>query len=74
MPESYLKQSIRNAISEEDKSAKLWFGVSPVQGWRSTQEDAQLAFHEFEVNASLFGVFDGHKGAEVAEFADLPSY
>jgi protein phosphatase 1G len=68
MSESYLKQCIRKAISEEGKSAKLWFGVSSVQGWKSTQEDAQLALPEFEANASLFGVFDGHNGAEVAEF------
>jgi serine/threonine protein phosphatase PrpC len=41
--------------------------VSSVQGWRSTQEDAHLALPEFEANASLFGVFDGHNGAEVAK-------
>ncbi len=39
-----------------------------VQGWRSTQEDTHLALPKFEANASLFGVFDGHNGAEVAKF------
>jgi protein phosphatase 1G len=68
MSKKYLKQCITKAVSEEGKSAKLWFGVSSVQGWRSTQEDAHLALPEFEANASLFGVFDGHNGAEVAEF------
>jgi serine/threonine protein phosphatase PrpC len=68
MPEKYLKQCITKAVSEEGKSAKLWFGVSSVQGWRSIQEDAHLALPEFEANASLFGVFDGHNGAEVAKF------
>ncbi len=52
-------------LSEESESAKLCFGKSSVQGWRSTQKDAELALPMFEVNASLFGVFDGHNGAEV---------
>jgi protein phosphatase 1G len=68
MSDTYLKQCIIKAVSEEDKSTKLWFGVSSIQGWRSTQEDAHLALPKFEVNASLFGVFDGHNGAEVAKF------
>jgi serine/threonine protein phosphatase PrpC len=42
--------------------------VHSVQGWRSTQEDTHLALPKFEANASLFGVFDGHNGAEVAKF------
>ncbi len=42
--------------------------MSSVQGWRSTLEDADLALPEFEANASLFGVFDVHNGAEVAKF------
>jgi protein phosphatase 1G len=67
MAEKYLKKCITKAVSEEGKSANLWFGVSSVQGWRSTQEDAHLALPEFEANASLFGVFDGHNGAEVAK-------
>jgi protein phosphatase 1G len=68
MSDTYLKQCITKAVSEKGKSAKLWFGVSSVQGWRSTQEDAHLALPKFEANASLFGVFDGHNGAEVAKF------
>jgi hypothetical protein len=55
-------------LSEEVKSAKLWFGKSWVQGWRSTQKDAQLASPMFEVNASLFRVFDGYNGSEVDKF------
>jgi serine/threonine protein phosphatase PrpC len=68
MSENYLKQCITKVVSEENKFAKLWFGVSSVQGWSSTEEGAQLALPKFEVNASLFGVFDGHNDAEVAKF------
>jgi hypothetical protein len=57
-------------LSEAGKSEKLWFGESVVQDWRSTQEDAELALPEFEANASLFGVFNGHKGAVVDKFVE----
>jgi serine/threonine protein phosphatase PrpC len=67
MSEKYLKQCITKAVSEEGKSAKLWFSVSSVQDWRKTQEDAHLALPKFEANASLFGVFDGHNSSEVAK-------
>lgn len=41
-----------------------------MQGWRRTMEDAHLAevsIHA-DTNTCLFGVFDGHGGAEVAKF------
>jgi protein phosphatase 1G len=68
MSDTYLKKCITEAVSEEGGSEKFWFSVSSVQGWSSTQEDAHLALLGFEENASLFGVFDGHNGAEVAKF------
>lgn len=41
-----------------------------MQGWRRTMEDAHLAEVQLQAdsNTSLFGVFDGHGGAEVAKF------
>jgi len=48
------------------------FGVSEMQGWRPTMEDAYIAEPEFASNvlpnASLFAVFDGHGGDEVSKF------
>lgn len=35
------------------------------------QEDAHLAALDFDTNSSLFGVFDGHGGSEVAKFAAI---
>lgn len=41
-----------------------------MQGWRRTMEDAHLAETSVgnDASMSLFGVFDGHGGAEVAKF------
>ena len=56
----------------------LSVGVASAQGWRTQQEDAHLADLQFGYNGemSLFGVFDGHNGGEVAQFAaqQLPEY
>jgi len=40
-----------------------------MQGWRNTQEDAHLCAIDISEGVSLFGVFDGHGGNEVAEYA-----
>jgi len=54
--------------------AKLGFswGVSEAQGWRPTMEDAFVATCVGEeggwADIALFGVFDGHGGAQVAKF------
>jgi protein phosphatase 1G len=41
-----------------------------MQGWRRTMEDAHICAAKLHDRAdmSLFGVFDGHGGAEVAQF------
>ena len=53
----------------EGKDVK--YGVSAMQGWRRTMEDCHVA--DVSLNSDnevqLFGVFDGHGGAEVARFA-----
>jgi len=37
-----------------------------MQGWRRTMEDSHIAHTDLENGVSLFGVFDGHGGQEVA--------
>jgi len=46
------------------------YGACAVQGWRRAQEDAHITAVNFDVSAglSLFAVFDGHGGAEVAQY------
>lgn len=41
-----------------------------MQGWRSSNEDAHVHALNFEPGMSLFAVFDGHGGCEVAKFCE----
>lgn len=42
-----------------------------MQGWRKTMEDSHLACLDVvEGEISIFGVFDGHGGCEVAYFVE----
>lgn len=42
-----------------------------MQGWRKTMEDAHVtALDVIEGEVSVFGVFDGHGGCEVARFVE----
>lgn len=43
-------------------------GASGMQGWRLNMEDAHICEPTLEKNTSLFAVFDGHGGKEVAVF------
>lgn len=42
--------------------------VSSMQGWRADMEDAHLAIFDLIPGVSLFGIFDGHGGPEVARY------
>ena len=39
-----------------------------MQGWRKSNEDAHITAVDFIPDHSLFAVFDGHGGSEVAKF------
>mmetsp|Transcript_1406 Transcript_1406/g.912 ORF Transcript_1406/g.912 Transcript_1406/m.912 type:complete len:106 (+) Transcript_1406:95-412(+) len=39
-----------------------------MQGWRKSMEDAHIAALDIDPGVSVFGVFDGHGGCEVAKF------
>jgi len=70
-------------ISDEGQDDRVAFGVSAMQGWRISMEDAHAAVLDLQVpgdakdfNAasaddrlSFFGVYDGHGGDKVAIFA-----
>lgn len=52
------------------------WGVVDMQGWRKGMEDAHVAVTDISLpestsDAKVFGVFDGHGGAEVARFCGL---
>lgn len=44
------------------------YGASSMQGWRLNMEDAHISEAIFTPNSSLFAVFDGHGGCEVAKY------
>ena len=69
---SYLSSPNGDQDIEHGAGAGLSFGVCNVQGWRRNQEDAHIAAPAFdeERGVSLFAVFDGHGGAEVALYCE----
>ncbi|CAG9462507.1 unnamed protein product [Pedinophyceae sp. YPF-701] len=67
---AYLSAPVRDKEEFRGSDGKLEFGGSAMQGWRRTMEDAHLAKTSLagDKDAAIFGVFDGHGGAEVARF------
>ncbi|KAG6850745.1 hypothetical protein H0H93_009368 [Arthromyces matolae] len=59
--------------SESGGDDRFAFGVSEMQGWRISMEDAHAAVLELdegkEVSNTFFAVYDGHGGSTVAKFA-----
>ncbi len=41
-----------------------------MQGWRKSNEDGHVTAVDFEPGHSIFAVFDGHGGVEVAKFCE----
>jgi len=65
--------------SEKGEDERLFYGVSAMQGWRISMEDAHTAVLDLLAQTpaakdhasklSFFGVFDGHGGSQVALFS-----
>ena len=66
----YLSQPNREKATENGSGGNVRYVAVGMQGWRKTMEDAHIAHVNFDgTGKSLFGVFDGHGGKEVALFA-----
>ncbi|CEP12123.1 hypothetical protein [Parasitella parasitica] len=55
--------------THQGKNKSLLYGLSSMQGWRLSMEDAHCA--ELDVDgtaASFFGVYDGHGGSTIAQY------
>ncbi|XP_044733042.1 probable protein phosphatase 2C 58 [Chrysoperla carnea] len=63
---AYLSEPITEKISSDEIGERLSCGASSMQGWRVSQEDAHNCIIDFDENTSLFAVYDGHGGHEVA--------
>jgi protein phosphatase 2C family protein 2/3 len=72
-----LSEPVVEKTSEKGGDDRLTYGVSAMQGWRISMEDAHTAVLDLigkDANAgadrlAFFGVFDGHGGDKVALFA-----
>ncbi|WOL17299.1 putative protein phosphatase 2C 11 [Canna indica] len=64
----YLSTPKTDKFSENGENDKLRFGLSSMQGWRASMEDAHAALPDLDECTSFFGVYDGHGGKVVAKF------
>ncbi|XP_028105295.1 probable protein phosphatase 2C 21 [Camellia sinensis] len=58
----YLSTPKTEKASEDGENDKLRYGLSSMQGWRSTMEDAHAAHLDLDTSTSSFSVYDGHGG------------
>lgn len=66
----YLSTPNKTKHSSEGANSTLKFGSCSMQGWRKSNEDAHINATDFEPGISLFAVFDGHGGVEVAKYCE----
>ncbi|MCJ1475316.1 Protein phosphatase 2C 2 [Lambiella insularis] len=79
-----LADALAVQISDEGQDDRVAYGVSAMQGWRISMEDAHAAVLDLQLGSaddpkfkpasvenrlSFFGVYDGHGGDKVALFA-----
>ncbi|XP_019554297.3 probable protein phosphatase CG10417 [Aedes albopictus] len=68
---AYLSEPLTTKDSSEEANDFLACGSSSMQGWRISQEDAHNCILNFDDKTSFFAVYDGHGGAEVAQYCSL---
>ncbi|CAH1773594.1 unnamed protein product [Owenia fusiformis] len=75
---AYLSVPNVEKVSDDYEGETMSYGASSMQGWRIAQEDAHNACMTFdpERKTSLFAVYDGHGGSEVAQYCSshLPDF
>lgn len=65
---TYLSTPKTEKFSEDGENGRVRYGLSSMQGWRATMEDAHAAVPDLDNSTSFFGVYDGHGGKVVAKF------
>ncbi|KAK4600576.1 hypothetical protein RGQ29_010289 [Quercus rubra] len=68
----YLSTPKTEKFSDDGENDRLRYGLSSMQGWRATMEDAHAAFPDLDPSTSFFGVYDGHGGKVVCKVS-VPS-
>ncbi|KAH8512753.1 hypothetical protein H0E87_006162 [Populus deltoides] len=61
----YLSSPKTDKASQDGENDRLRYGLSSMQGWRTTMEDAHAAYPDLDISTSFFGVYDGHGGIRV---------
>ncbi|KVH98077.1 Protein phosphatase 2C [Cynara cardunculus var. scolymus] len=64
----YLSTPKTEKFSQDGENENLRYGVSSMQGWRTSMEDAHAAYPDLDCSTSFFGVYDGHGGQAVSKF------
>ncbi|GLJ15749.1 hypothetical protein SUGI_0259200 [Cryptomeria japonica] len=64
----YLSSPKTDKFSEDGENDRVRYGLSSMQGWRASMEDAHAAIPDLDSCTSFFGVYDGHGGKVVAKF------
>ncbi|CAN6175306.1 unnamed protein product [Urochloa humidicola] len=64
----YLSTPKTDKASADGENDRVRFGLSSMQGWRTTMEDAHAALPDLDDCTSFFGVYDGHGGKAVSKF------
>lgn len=72
----YLSHPKTDKVCTDESNELIAVGASSMQGWRLSQEDAHTSILNFDKQTAFFAVYDGHGGAEVAQYcADkLPEF
>ena len=68
-----LSEPVTIKVSDSGEDGRLYFGVSSMQGWRISMEDAHAAVLDMAPDSdrriAWFAVFDGHGGIFSSVFA-----
>ncbi|XP_072018042.1 protein phosphatase 1G-like [Amphiura filiformis] len=65
---AYLSEPNLEKVSEDGGAENLSYGACAMQGWRLAQEDAHNCILKLDEETSMFAVYDGHGGSEVAAY------
>jgi len=73
---AYLSEPITKKEVDVEEDSNFWVSSASMQGWRVSQEDAHNAILNYDDYSSLFAVYDGHGGHEVAVYTAqrLPNF
>uniref|UniRef100_A0A6N2N515 MI domain-containing protein n=1 Tax=Salix viminalis TaxID=40686 RepID=A0A6N2N515_SALVM len=61
----YLSSPKKEKFSEDGGNGRLRYGLSSMQGWRATMEDAHAAIIDLDATTSFFGVYNCHGAGDI---------